>query len=43
MAYTNTQKSGKGVKIVSKGIDNTGLLARKSHVTEINMLLKELN
>lgn len=37
------QEREKEIKAVTKEIDNTGLLVMKAHVTEINMLLEELN
>jgi hypothetical protein len=37
------QEREKNIKATTKGIDNAGLLVMKAHVTEINMLLEELN
>jgi hypothetical protein len=37
------QEREKDIKAVTKEIDNAGLLVMKAHVTEINILLEELN
>jgi len=37
------QEREKDIKAVTKGIDKTGLLVMKAHLTEINTLLEELN